>query len=91
MESVPRHRFVPPALRSSAHDDTPPPIGHERTISQPHVVADMTEALSLAGNERSLEVGTGSGYQTGVLVEIVKEVSTLEIIPSFLKQAKRIL
>jgi protein-L-isoaspartate(D-aspartate) O-methyltransferase len=91
MRTVPRHRFVPESLRPSAYDDCPLPIGHEQTISQPFIVAYMTEALSLHNNNVVLEVGTGSGYQTAVLAELVAEVFTIEIIPSLMNQAKRIL
>jgi protein-L-isoaspartate(D-aspartate) O-methyltransferase len=81
MRSVPRHRFVPEALQSRAYADEPLPIGFGQTISQPYIVAYMTEALSLAGNEKVLEIGTGSGYQTAVLAETSREVCSIEIIP----------
>lgn len=80
LRRVPRHLFVSEELRLSAYDDEPLPIGEGQTISQPYIVAYMTEALSLEGNERVLEIGTGSGYQTAVLAEIVREVYTVEII-----------
>ena len=79
IEAIPRHRFVNEILEGSAHDDTPVPIGDDQTISQPFIVAYMTAALQLKGDERILEVGTGSGYQAAVLSEIVKEVFTVEI------------
>ena len=79
MRKVPRHLFVDESLRPKAYNDYPLPIGEGQTISQPYVVALMTEALSLRGGERVLEVGTGSGYQAAVLAEIVKEVFTIEI------------
>ena len=79
MELVPRHRFVEENLESSAYDDTPLPIREGQTISQPFIVAYMTAALRLRGNERLLEVGTGSGYQTAVLAELAGQVYTLEI------------
>ena len=79
MRKVPRHLFVDESLRPKAYNDCPLPIGEGQTISQPYVVALMTEALSLRGGERVLEVGTGSGYQAAVLAEIVKEVFTIEI------------
>ena len=66
MMAVPRHAFVPPALVEEAYLDQPLPIGHEQTISQPFIVASMTEALELCGTERVLEIGTGSGYQAAV-------------------------
>ena len=91
IDKVPRHLFVPEGMRGSAHDDEPLPIGHGQTISQPYIVAYMTEALGLQGGERVLEVGTGSGYQTAVLAEIVREVWTVEIVKSLSLQARSIL
>jgi protein-L-isoaspartate(D-aspartate) O-methyltransferase len=82
MRSVPRHLFVPTGLVNEAYDDNPLPIGHEQTISQPYIVAFMTEALGLTGGEKVLEVGTGSGYQAAVLAEIVDDVYTIEIVES---------
>jgi protein-L-isoaspartate(D-aspartate) O-methyltransferase len=79
MAKVPRHAFVSPHLKSQAYSDHPLPIGEGQTISQPYIVALMTESLNLKGNEHVLEVGTGSGYQAAVLAEIVKQVSTIEI------------
>ena len=79
MRSVPRHCFVPKRLVSKAYMDTALPIGASQTISQPYVVALMTESLGLADNHRVLEIGTGSGYQAAVLANIVKEVYTIEI------------
>ena len=79
MRKVKRHLFVDEAQRQQAHNDHPLPIGEGQTISQPYVVALMTEALALRGNERVLELGTGSGYQAAVLAEIVKEVFSIEI------------
>lgn len=76
---TPRHRFVLENLEHSAYDDTPLPIGENQTISQPFIVAYMTEALQLTGNEKVLEVGTGSGYQTAVLANIVQEIYSVEI------------
>ena len=78
MRSVPRHEFVPPAQISSAYYDGPLPIGSGQTISQPYMVAVMTQAMGLRGGERVLEVGTGSGYQAAVLAEIAGEVYTVE-------------
>jgi protein-L-isoaspartate(D-aspartate) O-methyltransferase len=82
MRAVPRHHFVPDALQANAYDDNPLPIGHDQTISQPYIVAYMTEALELGGGERVLEIGTGSGYQAAVLAEIVESVYTIEIVPA---------
>ena len=79
MGKVPRHLFVDERLRNRAYEDYPLPIGEGQTISQPYVVALMTEALKLAPTERVLEIGTGSGYQAAVLAELVKEVYTIEI------------
>ena len=78
MSKVPRHVFVPEAYASSAYDDRPLPIGSGQTISQPYMVAVMTEALKLLGEEKVLEVGTGSGYQTAILAEIADHVVTIE-------------
>jgi protein-L-isoaspartate(D-aspartate) O-methyltransferase len=80
MRKVPRHRFMPPEVRARAHDDSPVPIGHGQTISQPYIVAFMTAALDLKGGEKVLEIGTGSGYQAAVFAELVKEVYTIEIV-----------
>jgi protein-L-isoaspartate(D-aspartate) O-methyltransferase len=79
MRNVPRHWFVPRDLESSAYKNRPLPIGEGQTISQPSIVALMTEILNLTGKERVLEIGTGSGYQAAILAEIVSEVYTLEI------------
>jgi protein-L-isoaspartate(D-aspartate) O-methyltransferase len=81
MRKVQRHLFVEQSLWPKAYNDHPLPIGDGQTISQPYVVALMTEALALRGDERVLEVGTGSGYQAAILAEIVKEVFTIEIRP----------
>jgi len=80
MRKVPRHEFVPPEHHRMAYADTPLPIGMEQTISQPYIVAYMTELAGLKGGERVLEVGTGSGYQAAVLAEIAKEVYSIEIL-----------
>jgi protein-L-isoaspartate(D-aspartate) O-methyltransferase len=87
MEKVPRHRFVPDNLRASAYADGPLPIGLDQTISQPYVVAAMTEAARLRGGERVLEVGTGSGYQAAVLAEIAGEVYSIEILDELARRA----
>jgi protein-L-isoaspartate(D-aspartate) O-methyltransferase len=78
MRKVPRHLFVPSEYADSAHADRPLPIGHGQTISQPYMVAVMTEALQLRGHEKVLEVGTGSGYQAAILAEIADHVVTVE-------------
>ena len=79
MRKVPRHSFIPDDLESSAYKDRPLPIGEGQTISQPSLVALMTQILELTGKDRVLEIGTGSGYQAAILAEIVKEVYTIEI------------
>jgi protein-L-isoaspartate(D-aspartate) O-methyltransferase len=81
MGKVPRHRFVRPSLVGEAYTDRPLPIDEGQTISQPYIVALMTQLLELAGPERVLEVGTGSGYQAAVLAELVRQVFTIEILP----------
>jgi len=88
MRKVPRHELVPVSVRAAAYADHPLPIGHDQTISQPYIVAFMTEALALRGDERVLEIGTGSGYQAAVLAEIAKEVYTIEIVPALARRAK---
>jgi len=80
MAKVKRHLFVPESLWEEAYDDTPLPIGHGQTISQPYIVAYMTEVLDLSETDRVLEIGTGSGYQAAVLAEIVSEVYTIELL-----------
>jgi protein-L-isoaspartate(D-aspartate) O-methyltransferase len=89
MEKVPRHRFVPEAERRFAYTDQPLPIGHEQTISQPYIVAFMTQAIAPKPKQRVLEIGTGSGYQAAVLAEIVGEVYTIELIPELAAEAKQ--
>lgn len=88
MAKVPRHEFVPEAYRDMAYSDTPLPIGEGQTISQPYIVALMTEALELNLGDRVLEVGTGSGYHAAVLSEIAKEVYAIEIIESLGRTAE---
>ena len=85
--AVPRHELVPPAERSYAYEDRPLPIGEGQTISQPYIVAVMTELLALDGSERVLEVGTGSGYQAAVLSGLGREVYTIEIVPELARRA----
>ncbi len=91
MRKVPRHLFVPPEMVDEAYNDYPLPIGQGQTISQPYIVALMTEALELKGDEKTLEIGTGSGYQTAILAELCKEVYTIERILSLLNRAKEVL
>jgi protein-L-isoaspartate(D-aspartate) O-methyltransferase len=91
MARVPRHLFVPENLRASAYADEPLPIGEGQTISQPYIVAFMTETLRLDGAEKVLEIGTGSGYQTAVLAELVRDVYTVEIVEKLSVRAKGIL
>ena len=91
MRRVPRHRFVPETLQSAAYDDTPLPIGHGQTISQPFIVAWMTEALAPTPQSRVLEIGTGSGYQAAVLGEVAGEVFTIEIVEPLARSAQRLL
>jgi protein-L-isoaspartate(D-aspartate) O-methyltransferase len=87
MRRVPRHEFVPAALRPRAYEDNPLPIGFDVTISQPYIVAAMTEAARLSPGDRVLEVGTGSGYQAAVLVELGADVYSIEIIEPLAKRA----
>jgi len=91
MRRVPRHRFVPLQLESRAYSDQPLEIGWGQTISQPYVVAFMTEALELAGDERVLEIGTGSGYQAAVLAECAGEVWSIEIVAPLAERARETL
>jgi protein-L-isoaspartate(D-aspartate) O-methyltransferase len=88
MRKVERHQFVPEALRALAYTDQPLPIGNGQTISQPYIVAYMTEALELKPSDRVLEIGTGSGYQAAVLAELVREVYSIEIVEPLAKEAK---
>jgi protein-L-isoaspartate(D-aspartate) O-methyltransferase len=91
MTDVPRHIFAPGHDINVAYADTPLPIGNGQTISQPYIVAFMTESAELKGNEKVLEIGTGSGYQAAVLSKIVKEVYTIEIIEALGKNAEKVL
>jgi protein-L-isoaspartate(D-aspartate) O-methyltransferase len=91
MEKIPRHLFVDDSMRSRAYNDHPLPIGEGQTISQPYVVAWMTEALNLKPSDRVLEIGTGSGYQAAVLAELVKEVYSIEIRERLKIRASRLL
>lgn len=87
MRKVPRHEFVPPRWRNSAYEDSPLPIGHEQTISQPYIVAVMTELAAVGKGSRVLEVGTGSGYQAAILAEVAGRVYTIEIIEALAREA----
>lgn len=91
MSVIPRHRFVLPEYKRSAYSDAPLPIADEQTISQPYIVALMTEALRLKGGERVMEIGTGSGYQTAVLAEMNVEIWTIERSPILSASARRLL
>lgn len=89
VNSVPRHLFVPKHLLAESYEDGPLPIGHGQTISQPYIVAFMTEALKLKPTDRVLEVGTGCGYQAAVLARLVKEVFSIEIVEPLADEAKK--
>ncbi|MBC8236407.1 protein-L-isoaspartate(D-aspartate) O-methyltransferase [bacterium] len=91
MRKVPRHLFVPPNMVDSAYDDNPLPIGHGQTISQPYIVALMTEVLRLKDDSKVLEIGTGSGYQTSILAELAAAVYTIEIVEPLVNPAKELL
>jgi protein-L-isoaspartate(D-aspartate) O-methyltransferase len=91
MGRVPRHLFVPDDLRPFAYDDRPLPIGRGQTISQPYIVAYMTDALQLEPAHTVLEIGTGSGYQAAILAAIVKQVYSVEIVPDLAETARRAL
>ena len=91
MSRVPRHLFTLDSLQHRAYGDTPLPIGENQTISQPYIVAAMTEALKLKGHERVLEIGTGSGYQTAVVAELAAQVFTIERINALSRKAQQIL
>ena len=88
MRQVPRERFLPPDQLQWAYEDRPLPIGYRQTISQPYIVAHMTQALRLTPEAKVLEVGTGSGYQAAVLAELVAAVYTIEIIPQLAERAR---
>ncbi|MEA2016525.1 MAG: protein-L-isoaspartate(D-aspartate) O-methyltransferase [Actinomycetota bacterium] len=90
-KKVPRHIFVGKEYKDSAYEDRPLPIGSGQTISQPYIVALMTESLELSGNEKVLEIGTGSGYQVAILAGLAKEVYTVEIIPYLYNKNKKLL
>jgi protein-L-isoaspartate(D-aspartate) O-methyltransferase len=88
MRAVPRHRFLPEGQRAFAYDDTPLPIGSRQTVSQPYIVAYMTAALELRGDETVLEIGTGSGYQTAILACLSRKVYSVERIPELAAGAR---
>lgn len=91
MRKIPRHEFVPENMKSYAYQDEPLPIGEGQTISQPYIVAYMTEVLALKGAEKVLEIGTGSGYQAAILAELVKEVFTVEVVSPLSVKAQKVL
>jgi protein-L-isoaspartate(D-aspartate) O-methyltransferase len=91
MAKVPRHRFVPADQQREAYADSPLPIGHGQTISQPYIVAFMTEALAITPGDVVLEIGTGSGYQAAVLAELAREVYSIELVPELAARAERTL
>ncbi len=91
MRTVPRERFVPPDLQGRAYEDNPLPIGQGQTISQPYIVAYMTEALDVSPDHTVLEIGTGSGYQAAVLGELAREVYTIEIVPELARRSAAVL
>jgi len=91
MARIPRERFVPPEEQGLAYEDIPLPIGLDQTISQPFIIALMTEALELTGSEKVLEVGAGSGYQAAILAELARLVITVERLPTLTEGAKRVL
>ena len=90
MTKVPRHRFIPNHLWDQAYNDYPLPIGEDQTISQPYIVALMTEMLELQDTDRVLEIGTGSGYQAAILAELAAQVCTMDRVASLLAQAEQI-
>ena len=87
LEKVPRHEFIPPANRAGAYDNRPQPIGHGQTISQPYIVAIMTDMAAPNPDDRVLEVGTGCGYQTAVLAELAAQVYSIEVVPELARAA----
>lgn len=91
MSRVPRHLFAQESLEHRAYGDTPLPIGENQTLSQPYIVGAMTEALGLKGEERVLEIGTGSGYQTAIIAELARQVFTIERLNNLSRKAQKIL
>ena len=90
MREIPRHLFVPPGFREAAYQDRPLPIGSGQTISQPYIVAVMTELLHLGKSDRVLEIGTGSGYQAAILSKLAKDVVTVERLPEIAEHARNL-
>jgi protein-L-isoaspartate(D-aspartate) O-methyltransferase len=88
---IPREKFVPRESRSAAYEDRPLPIGFEQTISQPYIIALMTESLELTGSEKVLELGTGSGYQTAILADLARQVVSVERVPELAESARKVL
>jgi protein-L-isoaspartate(D-aspartate) O-methyltransferase len=91
MSRIPRELFVPEEYRHQAYEDKPLPIGYQQTISQPYIIALMTEALEIKGSERVLEIGTGSGYQTAILAELAREIISTERVPALVESARAVL
>jgi protein-L-isoaspartate(D-aspartate) O-methyltransferase len=91
MQTIPRHLFVEEAMMDQAYNDNPLPIGEKQTISQPYIVALMTEAMSLTGKEKVLEIGTGSGYQTAILAQLADRVFSIERVASLAGRARKML
>jgi protein-L-isoaspartate(D-aspartate) O-methyltransferase len=91
MLAVPRHLFIPEANRGEAYDDSPVPIGYGQTISQPYIVAFMTQALDIGPGDRVLEIGTGSGYQAAVLASLARQVYSIEVVPPLADRARETL
>jgi len=91
MRATERHRFVPAAVRAQAYEDHPLAIGHGATISQPYIVALMTELLELRKQDRVLEIGTGSGYQAAILAQLAREIYSIEIVPELARSAQEVL
>lgn len=91
MINTPRHLFVPPAYRAQAYQDRPLPIGHGQTISQPYIVALMTELLELDGDEKVLEIGTGSGYQATILAQLAQQVYSIEVVEALAQGSEALL
>ncbi len=87
LEKVPRHEFIPEANRAEAYDNRPQPIGHGQTISQPYIVAVMTDMAAPGPDDRVLEIGTGCGYQTAVLAELAAQVYSIEVVPELARAA----
>ena len=91
MKNTPRHLFVPDKVKKYAYEDRPLPIGHSQTISQPYIVALMTEMLELTENDKVLEIGTGSGYQAAILAQLAGEVYSIEIVEALAESSRKLL